>query len=60
MEFNNEFLQISCLEALFIGYRRPKSSLIRFSLGSVRTVAEGVQKDNFATDYPNLLKFFPE
>jgi len=41
-EFNTEFLQITCLRPLFIGYRKPKSRLIWFSLGSVWTVAEGV------------------
>jgi hypothetical protein len=42
MEFNIEFLQITCLACLFIGYRRPKSSLNRFSLGGIWMVAEGV------------------
>jgi hypothetical protein len=45
---------------LFIGYRRPKSSLNRFFLGGVQTVAESVQMANCATVFPNLLKFFLE
>jgi hypothetical protein len=44
----------------FIGYRRPKSSLIRFSLGGVWTVAESVRMDNCATGFPKALIFFPE
>jgi hypothetical protein len=52
MELNIEFLQIACQWPLFIGYRRPKSSLNRFSLGNVQTVAEGVRTDNCAIRFP--------
>jgi hypothetical protein len=48
MEFTTEFLQVT-------DYRRPKSTLIQFSLGRVRTVAKGVQTDNCATGFPNSL-----
>jgi hypothetical protein len=36
---------------LFIGYKRPKSTLIWFSPGDVRTQAKAVQTDNCATGF---------
>jgi hypothetical protein len=37
---------------LFIGYRRPKTSLIRFSLGSIRTQAKAIRTNNCAIGFP--------
>jgi len=59
-EFNTEFLQINAYKPLFIGYRRPKSSLNQFSLGGVQIVAKRVQTANCAISFSNSLKFFLE
>jgi hypothetical protein len=59
-EFNTEFLQINAYKPLFIGYRRPKSSLNQFSLGGVQIVAKRVQTANCAISFSNSLIFFPE
>jgi hypothetical protein len=37
---------------LFIGFRRPKSTLIQISLGGVLTEAESVGIVNFAIAFP--------